>query len=346
MKVTVAPFGRYSNGKEASLITIESAYGKACFTDYAASVVSVMVPDKNGVMGDVVLGLDSGEAYQAHRGSHGATCGRFANRLVGSRAKLNGVEYQLDKSHELFTLHGGRDGFNKRIWDFATDEKSVAFSLVSPDGDQGFPGNIKVSVRYEFSDEGVLSMDFSAQSDKDTPLNLTNHAYFNLSGHDSGDAHQLLQINADFFNPQAKGQLPTGEVRFVEGTVMDFRAEKDVASASMAEDEQIAIAGGLDHNFLLNKPERGALEYAGSLRSAAAGRIMKTYTTMPAMMIFTANSMNMKGKGGAEYGPRGAVCMECQNVPDSMRHTHFPSPVLRAGESYHARTEYRFFTEE
>lgn len=345
MKITVAPFGRYSDGREAALITLESAYGKACFTDYAASVVSVILPDKKGVMGDVVLGLDSGEDYQAHGGSFGAVCGRFANRLVGSKAKLNGIEYQLDKSHELFTLHGGRDGFNKRIWDFVTDEKSVTFSLVSPDGDQGFPGNIKVSVRYEFSDEGVLSMDFSAQSDKDTPINLTNHAYFNLSGHDSGDGHQLLQINADFFNPQAKGQLPTGEVRFVEGTVMDFRREKDVASVSMAEDEQIAVAGGFDHNFLLNKSERGALEYAGSLRSAVTGRIMKVYTTMPAMMIYTANGMKMHGKGGAEYGHCGAVCMECQNVPDSMRHTHFPSPVLKAGEVYRARTEYRFHTE-
>ena len=345
MKVTVSPYGRYSDGREAKLITIESAYGKACFTDYAASVVSVEVPDKDGNMQDVVLGFDSGAEYQANDGGFGAVCGRFANRLVGSRAKIKGVEYQLDKSHELFTLHGGRDGFNKRIWEFVTDEKGVTFSLASPDGDQGFPGNIDVSVRYEFSDEGVLSMDFTAKSDKDTPLNLTNHAYFNLSGQDSGDAHQRLSINADFFNPQAKGQLPTGEVRFVEGTVMDFRTERDVALASMAEDEQIQIAGGFDHNFLLNKSERGALEYAGSLRSEATGIKMEAYTTMPAMMIYTANGLNKAGKKGAQYGPCSAVCMECQNVPDSMRHTHFPSPVLKAGEEYRARTEYRFTRE-
>lgn len=345
MKVTVSPFGKYSDGREAKLIEIESTYGIARFTDYAASVVSVLVPDKNGSMQDVVLGLDSGEAYEAHSGSLGAVCGRFANRLVGSKIKLNGAEYQLDKSHELFTLHGGRDGFNKRIWDFVTDEKGVTFSLMSPDNDQGFPGEIRVSVRYEFSDDGVLSIDFSAQSGKDTPLNLTNHAYFNLSGHGSGDAHQLLQINADFFNPQAKGQLPTGEVRFVEGTVMDFRMEKDAAIASMAQDEQIQIAGGFDHNFLLKKSERDALEYAGSLKSAVTGIKMQAYTTMPAMMIYTANGMRMSGKDGAEYGPCGAVCMECQNVPDSMRHTHFPSPVLKAGEEYKARTEYRFTRE-
>ena len=342
MKITVTPFGSYTDGREAKLITIENGYGKASFTDYAASVASVTVPDKEGNMRDVVLGFDSGAEYQANDGGFGAVCGRFANRLVGSRAKLNGVEYQLDKSHQLFTLHGGSDGFNKRIWDFATDQRGVEFSLVSPDGDQGFPGNIKVSVRYEFSDEGVLSMDFYAQSDKDTPLNLTNHAYFNLSGHDSGDAHQLLSINADFFNPQARGQLPTGEVRLVEGTVMDFRNEKDVALTSMSQDKQIEIAGGFDHNFLLNKSERGALEYAGSLRSAVTGIKMEAYTTMPAMMIYTANGLHKAGKGGAKYGPRGAVCMECQNVPDSMRHTHFPSPVLKAGEVYCARTEYRF----
>ncbi len=345
MKVTTESFGSYSDGREAKLITIESAYGKASFTDYAASVVSVIVPDRQGSMQDVVLGFNSGAEYQANDGGFGAVCGRFANRLVGSRAKLGGVEYPLDRSHELFTLHGGRDGFNKRIWDYETDEKGVTFSLMSPDGDQGFPGNIKVSVRYEFSDEGVLSMDFCAQSDKDTPLNLTNHAYFNLSGHGSGDAHQLLRINADFFNPQAKGQLPTGEVRFVEGTVMDFRKERDVALASMSEDEQIKIAGGFDHNFLLNKTERGALEYAGTLRSNLTGIKMEAHTTMPAMMIYTANGLNKAGKDGAQYGPCSAVCMECQNVPDSMRHTHFPSPVLKAGEEYKARTEYRFTRE-
>ena len=342
MNITVTPFGSYNDGRKANLITIESEYGKVCFTDYAASVVSIIVPDKDGNMRDVALGFDSGAEYQANDGGFGAVCGRFANRLVGSKVRLNGTEYQLDKTHELFTLHGGSIGFNKRIWDFATDDKGVTFSLVSADGDQGFPGNMEVSVRYEFSDDGVLSMDFSAQSDKDTPLNLTNHAYFNLSGHGSGDDHQLLQINADFFNPQAVGQLPTGEVRFVEGTVMDFRAEKDVALTSMSEDEQIRIAGGFDHNFLLNKSERGALEYAGSLRSTVTGINMRAYTTMPAMMIYTANGLSKPGKDGAQYGPRAAVCMECQNVPDSMRHTHFPSPVLKAGERYSARTEYRF----
>ena len=346
MKVTVAPFGKYGDGTEAKLVTIQSAYGKASFTDYAASIVSLEVPDDKGRMTDVVLGLDSAAEYQDHIWCFGAVCGRFANRLAGSSIKLGGEEHQLDRNHRLFTLHGGREGFNKRIWEFATDEKGVTFSLASPDGDQGFPGNINVSVRYELSDEGVLSIDYTAQSDRDTPVSFTNHAYFNLSGHDSGDAHQLLEINADFFNPQAKGQLPTGEVRFVEGTVMDFRTEKDAALTSMSKDGQIEIAGGFDHNFLLKKSERGALEYAGSLRSTHTGIRMQAYTTLPAMMIYTANGMNMKGKGGTEYLPCGAVCMECQNVPDSMRHTHFPSPVIRAGEVYTARTEYRFSTEK
>lgn len=346
MKVTVSPFGKYSGGKEAKLIAIESGYGKACFTDYAASIVSIEVPDKNGTMRDVVLGQDSGEEYQSRGWCMGAVCGRFANRLAGSKIKLGGTEYALDKTHELFTLHGGSDGFDKRIWDFETDGKSVTFRLFSKDGDQGFPGDMKVAVSYAFSDEGTLSIDYRAESDRDTPVNFTNHAYFNLSGHDSGDSRQLLQINADYFNPQAKGQLPTGEVRFVEGTVMDFRTEKDVALTSMAQDEQIQIAGGFDHNFLLKKSERGALEYAGSLRSAHTGIKMEAYTTMPAMMVYTANGMRLEGKGGAEYVPCGAVCMECQNVPDSMRHTHFPSPVLKAGEVYRARTEYRFSTEK
>ncbi|MGN0792498.1 MAG: aldose epimerase family protein [Christensenellales bacterium] len=346
MKVTASPFGSYHDGTKANLITIDSAYGSVSFTDFAASIVSVAVPDKDGNMGDVVLGLDDGPAYQQHGGSLGAICGRFANRLVGSVVKLGGVEYGLDKNHDLFTLHGGSDGFSKRIWDFVTDDKGVTFSLRSPDGDQGFPGNMDVSVRYEFSDDGVLSIDYWAKSDKDTPANFTNHAYFNLSGHDSGDAHQLLQINGGFFNPQLRGQLPSGEVRFVEGTVMDFRTERDAAEASMSDDELIVVAGGLDHNFLLNKSERGALEYAGSLRSASAGRKMEVYTTMPAMMIYAANSMHMEGKGGAQYRPWGAICMECQNVPDSMRHTHFPSPVLKAGEEYTARTEYRFLADK
>lgn len=341
-KITTSPFGYYTDGSMATLITLQSRYGSVSFTDFGASLVSVSLPDRAGNMGDVVLGLDSGKDYQAHGWSFGAVCGRFANRLAGSRIKLGGTVYQLDKNHELYTLHGGSSGFNTRIWDFETDNESVTFSLTSPDGDQGFPGNITVKITYSFSDSGVLSMDFSALSDRDTPISLTNHAYFNLSGHDSNDAHQLLKINADFFTPQAKGQLPTGEVRLVEGTVMDFRTEKDVAEASMAQDEQIVIAGGLDHNFLLNKTERGALEFAGSLRSSLTGRRMEVYTTMPAMMVFTANSLELEGKRGAHYSGCGAVCMECQNVPDSMRHTHFPSPVLRAGEKYIARTEYRF----
>ncbi len=345
MKISTGSFGRHADGSEAALITIQSAYGKACFTDYGASVVSIIVPDKDGNMDDVVLGFDNAEEYRAQGACFGAICGRFANRLAGSRAKLNGVEYNLDKNHELYTIHGGGTGFDKRVWDYHTDETGVTFSIESADGDMGFPGNLKVSVRYEFTDSGVLSIDFYALSDKDTLINLTNHAYFNLSGHASCDDRQLLQINADFFNPQAKGQLPTGEVRPVEGTVMDFRREKEVALASKSDDEQIIIAGSFDHNFLLKKSERDALEYAGSLRSGTTGISMEVYTTMPAMMIYTANSMEITGKNGAVYGNRGAVCMECQNVPDSMRHTHFPSPVLKAGEQYRGRTEYRFYAQ-
>lgn len=342
MSVCVTPFGRYSDGREAKLVTLQSAYGRAAFTDFAASLVSLEVPDHRGEMDDVVLGLGSGREYEYHGGCFGAVCGRFANRLGGSAVTLNGTEYRLDRNHELYTLHGGSEGFGRRIWNCEWDDKSVVFSLVSPDGDQGFPGELRVSVRYAFSDQGVLSMDFTAQSSKDTPISLTNHAYFNLSGHASGDVHQRLRINADFYNPQARDRLPTGEVCLVEGTVMDFRRERDAASAAMAEDEQTALAGGLDHNFLLNKTERGALEYAGTLRSMLSGRRMDVYTTMPAMMVYIPNGLNMTGKGGEEYRSGGAVCMECQNVPDSMRHTHFPSPVLKAGEVYRERTEYRF----
>ncbi len=346
MKITTAPFGTYDDGRNARLITIDTGYGAASFTDFGASLAALRVPDRNGELDDVVLGLCSGGEYQRHGWSMGAVCGRFANRLAGSRFTLNSQEHLLDKNHPLYTLHGGSAGFNSRIWQPEQDGEGIVFSLVSEDGDQGFPGNMEVRVRYGFSETGVLSMDFYARSDRDTPISLTNHAYFNLSGHASGDAHQLLRVNGDFFNPQAEGQLPTGEVRLVEGTVMDFRKERDVAEAHAAHDEQIAIAGGLDHNFLLNKTERGALEFAGSLRSSGTGRRMDVYTTMPALMVFTANSLDLIGKDGAHYRDRGAVCMECQNVPDSMRHTHFPSPVLKAGEEYTARTEYRFFVDE
>lgn len=348
MKITERPFGRYSTGREGRLFTIENDSGmSASFTDYGASIVSITVPDSQGVPGDVVLGYDSAAEYEGQDGALGAVCGRFANRLRGSRITLNGREYALDANNPHYTLHGGSMGFHRRVWDCGVEGDKVVFTLLSEDGDMGFPGTVKARAAYSITEGNALILQLCAVSDADTVVNLTNHAYFNLSGHGSGDEHQLLKVNAAFYNPQDSRQLPTGEVLSVAGTPFDFTRVRDVYTANASGHPQIEYAGGLDHNFLLNKSQRGALELAGALCSASSGRIMGVYTTQPAMMVYTANSLSPRqGKGGAEYRRRGAVCMEAQAVPDSMAHSHFPSPILRAGQEYREAIVYAFSTRE
>lgn len=346
MPVTVSSFGRCSDGREAKLYTITGSSDiSLCVTDFGAALVSLWAPDRNGVPLDVVLGYDSVSGYEANGGSLGGTCGRFANRIAFSRLTLGSGEYGLSPNDANYTIHGGEVGFHKKLWQGQAEGDGVTFTLLSPDGDMGFPGDLMTTVRYELSSEGALIMDYRAVSSQDTVINLTNHAYFNLSGHASGDTHQLLSINADFFNPQDSRHLPTGEVLSLDGSVLDFRCMKDAALAYGSDDPQIIMAGGLDHNYLLNRPFRGAMTHAGTLYSPVTGIRMDVSTTMPAMMVYAANFLNVPGKHGTEYLPHQAVCMECQYVPDSPRHTHFPSPVLKAGQQYRETTCCRFTVE-
>ena len=345
MGISVSPFGCYDDGSRAHLITLESNGAFACFTEFGASLVSLAVPDRQGRLTDVVLGLSSGGEYERHSGCLGAVCGRFANRISGSSFRLNEEEYRLDPNHQYYTLHGGSKGFHRRIWEFSPEGGDAAFSLFSPDGDMGFPGNLRVTVKYhfEFAKKPILLISYSARCDRDTVISLTNHSYFNLSGHASGDMHQRLYVNADFFNPQDERQLPTGEVLRTRGTALDFSTSRDVYPVARSGWEQIRFAGGLDHNFLLKSDRRGSLTLGGRLYSTRTGISMEALTTLPAMMVYTANFLNIpRGKEGVAYGPNQAVCLECQNVPDSPNFPHFPSPVLKADEDYYATTAYVF----
>lgn len=346
MSISVEKFGRLSSRREQHLITIKEDGIEASFTELGASLVSLKVPNREGKMTDIVMGYSSAGEYEADKNCMGAVCGRFAGRLSGSEITVGGRSYKLDKNARACTLHGGHKGFQKREWGFEEGgPSSVAFSLVSEDGDMGFPGELYVVVIYSLfpGPVPVLDIFYSAYSDCDTVVNLTNHSYFNLSGHDSGDKHQQLFVNADFYNPLGKYMLPTGEIRSVKGTPLDFTTIKDVASCAESDDEQIRLAGGLDHCFLLNRDDREMLAPAGRLFSPKTGITMDPLTTSPAMTVYTANGLSAApGKGGAVYSPRGAVCMECQIPPDSMRHTHFPSPYLRGSNKFTAQTSFIF----
>lgn len=347
MSVTVESFGRLSNGKEQHLITIWEDGIEASFTELGASLVSLRVPDREGKMTDIVMGYSSAGEYEADNNCMGAVCGRFAGRLSGSEIKVDGIRYELDKNARGCTLHGGRKGFQKREWNLEEEggPSTVAFSYVSEDGEMGFPGKLYAVVIYSLfpGTVPVLDIFYSAYSDSDTVVNLTNHSYFNLSGHDSGDEHQQLFVNADFYNPLGKYMLPTGEILSVKGTPLDFTTIKDVAGCAESDHEQIRLANGLDHCFLLNRDDREMLSPAGRLFSPKTGITMDPLTTSPAMTVYTANGLSAApGKGGAVYSPRGAVCLECQIPPDSMKHTHFPSPYLKASTKFTAQTSFIF----
>lgn len=343
-KLTVKDFGTTEKGQKALLYTMKNDAGTSVsVSDYGAALVSLFVRGKDGNPVDVVLGYDDVTGYEKGGDSIGATVGRNANRIGGASIEINGVTYELDKNDNGNNLHSGYDYYNKRFWDVAENaDDHVTFRLHSPDKDQGYPGALDMYVTYTLDEDSMLTIHYEAVPDKDTVINMTNHSYFNLNGHDSGTVlNHSVTLDAESFTPADRESIPTGEIRSVDGTPMDFRSGKTLGKEIDADYEPLRLGGGYDHNWVLKN--EGRFDKVAEVMADRSGIRMEVYTDLPGVQMYTANFLNGEpGKEGALYGKRSAVCLETQYFPDAIHHDNFPGPVCRAGEKYDTRTAYRF----
>jgi aldose 1-epimerase len=337
------------DGQSVALYTLTNGNGvEAKITNYGGIVVSLKVPDRNGKLDDVVLGFDNlGDYVKGNNPYFGALIGRYGNRIAKGRFTLNGVEYKLATNNGENHLHGGVKGFDKVVWNARPLETKSGAALVltylSRDGEEGYPGNLSVSVTYTLTNDNELKIDYSASSDKDTVLNLTQHSYFNLAGQGNGDIlkHQLT-INADRFTPVNSGLIPTGELRAVKGTPFDFSQPTAIGARIDQDDEQLKLGKGYDHNFVLNG-NMGTNRKAVTVFEPTTGRVIEVWTSEPGMQFYTGNFLDGKtGKGGKVYQFRYGFCMETQHFPDSPNHPEFPTTVLKRGGRYQTSTTYKF----
>lgn len=357
MSITKKSFGTLPCGREATLYTMTNASGASVsVTDFGGILVSVIVPDKEGVLGDVILGYNDVNGYIPCCGYIGALIGRVGNRIADGKFTLNGKEYTLAKNEGGIThLHGGDHGFNEKLWEVTPvegiGEDLLILKTFSPDGEEGYPGNLKVMVTYTFTDENELILRYEAISDADTLCNLTNHTYFNLEGEAAGTTilDHTMEINADTFTSVSSGRcIPNGEMRDVTGTPFDLREAKRIGDGIDLEDEQLGFGGGYDHNFNLNDGEDGDLRFAACVTAPKTGRIMTVFTDMPAVQFYAGNAIKCvnPGKSGRLYGKREGLCLETQYAPDSINQPSFPDSVLYAGEKYDYTTVFAFDTED
>lgn len=334
-----------SNFGEATKYTFKNQNGIVMSViDFGAILVDLIVPDKKGNLVDVALGYDDCETYKIPGGPNfGGTIGRNGNRIGGARFMLNGKTYTLDQNNNGNNLHSGCNKYNYRMWDVKeTTDNSITLSMNSPDGDQGFPGNAVVEVTYTLTEEDEVRIDYYAVSDEDTIMNLTNHSYFNLSGHDSGDIlEQEVWIHADAFLPTDNELIPTGEICPVEGTPMDFRQKKAVGRDIEEDYEALNFGLGYDHNWCLN--DQGTFRKVAEATALDTGITMEVYTDLPGVQFYCGNFLeNEPGKHGATYQKRQGMCFETQGYPDAINHENFPSPICKKGQEYRTTTVYKF----
>ena len=345
MAVQKEHFGNMPDGQEVFKYTLTNKEGvSASFITLGAVWVSMAVPDREGRMADVVLGYDDVESYLQNPAHFGAPIGRNANRIGGAVITIDGVDYKLAANNGPNNLHSGPDLYHARLWECREADSAegdrLDFFLESPDGDQGYPGNAKICVSYTLTEDSRLLLDYHMVSDKDTVANFTNHSYFNLAGHDSGEAlDQEVWLNASAYTQADAVSIPTGEIVPVAGTPMDFTQMKPIGRDIEDSFEDLRIGNGFD--------APGVLSLAARARDPKSGRTMETYTDLPGVQFYTANGLKdfMPGKGGAHYGRRHAYCFETQYYPDACHKPQFPSPILKAGEEYKTRTVYRFYAE-
>lgn len=345
------PFGKTPDGAAVDLYTLTNSAGmRADITNYGGIVVSLFVPDRQGHLADVVLGYDSLDDYLAGSPYFGAIIGRYGNRIGGGRFSLEGKQYTLARNNNENHLHGGLVGFDKVVWTargvLGDKGPGLVLEYLSKDGEEGYPGNLSVTVTYILTDQNELRIHYRATTDQPTPVNLTNHSYFNLAGQGSGDIldHELT-INADRFTPVDEGLIPTGELRPVEGTPMDFRRPTAIGARVDQDDRQLGFGGGYDHNWVLNG-EAGELSLAAKVYEPTSGRVMEVFTTEPGVQFYCGNFLDGSnvGKGGRQYKHRYGFCLETQHFPDSPNKPDFPSTILRPGEEYSTTTIYEFST--
>ncbi|MGA3268171.1 MAG: aldose epimerase family protein [Verrucomicrobiota bacterium] len=348
--VTHAPFGKTPDGVPVEIYTLRNAKGmEARILTYGGVLQSLLVPDKNGKLGDVVLGFDNLDDYVKLSPHFGAIIGRYGNRIARGRFTLNGVTYTLARNNGPNHLHGGVKSFDKVVWQAAQAEVGprgprLKLTYLSKDGEEGYPGNLSVTAIYTVTEDNALEVEFTATTDQDTICNLTHHSYFNLRGH--GDVlDHVVDINADRFTPVDSTMIPTGELRPVAGTPFDFRKPASIGARINSHDEQIKLGNGYDHNWVLNhKP--GQLALAARAADPETGRVMELWTTAPGLQFYTANYLaNLTGKGGQLYHARGAFCFEPEAFPDSPNHPNFPTTELKPGQTFESKMVFKFTIE-
>ena len=339
--------------KDVRLYHLTNGVISADVINAAGAIVRLLVPDKNGELADVILGNRRLEDYAFNNCFFGSVVGRYANRISTGGFTLNGKRYELECNDNVgdpptANLHSGPVSWNNVVWDVVeeeTDERKITMTYHSPDMESGFPGNVDVKMVYTITDDNALSLEYFAKSDKDTYVNMTNHSSFNIAGHDSGSAlGHIMMINADYYTPTDSLSVPTGELRPVKGTPFDFTAPKPLGQDIEADDEQLRIGGGYDHNFCINGE---GLRLAARVEDPKEGRIMTVYTTCPGMQLYSANIFgivfaNTPGKDNARYGKNCAYCFETEYYPDTPNKPEFPSCLLKAGEEYHEQTVFAF----
>lgn len=350
MPYSKADFERVVDGKPTSLFTMKNENGMVVtLTNYGAKIVSIYVPDKNGDFADVMLGFNSLEKYLEWGASHGAVVGPFANRIANAQFTIGEETYQLPVNNGEACLHSGPDSWYRKVWDYEQNGNSTVFTLESPDGEFGFPGNKKVKVTYTLTENNELKIDYEVTTDKATHINLTNHSYFNLRGEGNGDIlNHVLVINADKSTPVVdESMIPTGEIVDIRGTDLDFTTPHAIGERIDNDNPQLVFGAGYDFNYVLNK-ESNELSFAASAFEPESGRYMEVFTTEPGVQLYSGNHLNGKeiGKGGKPYTARTGFCLETQHFPDSPNQPGFPSTLLNPGETYRSTTAFKFSVRE
>ena len=342
------PFGRLAGGEEATLYTLRAENGLCVsITNYGGTITSIWARDREGALEDVVLGYDTLDGYLVGRSYFGALIGRFGNRLNRGKFTLDGTEYTLNVNDGAHHLHGGPGGFDKILWQIAPERSGSKLILthLSRDGEEGYPGNLQIEVIYSLPTPDTLQIQYRAETDKPTPINLTNHSYFNFAGHAAGEIldHELT-LFAELFTPVDAALIPTGELRAVAGTPFDFRHPRRIRDGVDANEEQIRFAGGYDHNFVILRKSGDAPQIAARVRDPLSGRTLEVMTSEPGFQFYSGNFLDgsEKGKGGTIYRYRSGLCLETQHFPDSPNQPSFPSTILRPDEVFESITLYRF----
>jgi aldose 1-epimerase len=354
MQVKKESFGRMADGQSVDIYTLTNSQGaEARITNYGGIVVSLKMPDRSGALDDVVLGFNTLDGYlKAPTVYFGALIGRYGNRIAKGRFTLNGKEYKLATNNNENHLHGGIRGFDKVLWVAkplsASAGAALELTYLSKDGEEGYPGNLSVRVVYTLTDANELKIDYMATTDRDTVVNLTHHSYFNLAGEGNGDILQHeVQIEADQFTPVDAGLIPTGELKKVAGTPFDFTQPTAIGARINADDEQLKLGNGYDHNWVV-RGKTGQLRHAARVTEAKSGRVMEVWTTEPGIQFYSGNFLDgtLTGKRGKIYQQRFGLCLETQHFPDSPNKPNFPSTVLRKGGRYETHTVYKFSTQK